>query len=90
MHVKISLTEGTPYVTCSANFFLSIDDGFCERFITPSGARPYIYQPSTCLFYSPVPIFLSSQTSVEPLRNHWSLLTKGGVRENKRYGQVVQ
>ncbi len=35
-------------------------------------------------------ISYSNKTWVQALRNYTSLLTKGGVREDKRYGQVVQ
>lgn len=87
MSGKIFLTEHTPYVTCSANLILLEMYGFCERFITPSGARPYL--PAECMFVLLLQLS-SSKIWVEALRNYSSLLTKGGVREDKRYGEVVQ
>ena len=45
--------------------------------------------PAECVFVT-ILEFSSSKTWVEALRNYSSLLTKGGVCEDKRYGQVVQ
>src|SRR5689334_24745617 len=42
--LKIRLTEYEAYVTCSAAF--PQNDGFRERCIIPSGARPF-YQPNS-------------------------------------------
>ena len=71
-------------------FHPTTDDGFCERFITPSGARPYLPAKRVFVVFSSSQLPRSSKIWVEALRNYWSLLTKGGVREDKRYGEVVQ
>lgn len=77
------------YALCymQREFYPNTDDGFRERFITPSGAR--LFLPAECLFVQ-FSKFSSSHAWVKGLRNYSSLLTKGGVREDKRYGQVVQ
>ncbi|HEU5408124.1 MAG TPA: hypothetical protein VFU48_10180, partial [Nitrospira sp.] len=46
--LKIRLTEYEAYVTCSAAF--PQNDGFRERCIIPSGARPF-YQPNSFPIY---------------------------------------
>ena len=90
MSVKIPLTEETPYVTCSANFILLQMMGSVSDSSLLQVPVPILPAKRVIVAFSSFHFPYSSKTWVETLRNYWSLLTKGGVREDKRYGQVVQ